>query len=645
MKKLLLSLAAMTAIAAEAQTLNVVVGEVTYKVAAADAGDMTYTGGSALTIMGKTFALSDITRMYVDDSDAGEDAVGVVYDGSTAAVTVSGNCMRYLTVKASGAAVSIVQSADLADEVTYTLSGSSSNGSFYMDGKLKATVVMNNLTLTCSDSAAVNIDDGKRINLQLVGTSTLKDSKESDGKGALMVNGHSEVTGDGTLNLYGYAKHGWWADEYIQLKKSFTGTINILYAAKDGINVNQYYEQNGGTMNISGVLDDGLQVSADDDESGYVNIQGGTLNISVTGAATKGIKADGNITVNDSKSSPTITISNSGKGAWDSDDAEVKGAACISGDANVTVCGGTISLTATGAGGKGLKCDSVLTVSGGVVNVTTTGKQYVKMGASGTEYNGTYTGSLDRLNDAYNSSPKGIKVGIKSTSTGDIQISGGTVSVTVSGQQEGGEGIESKGTLTISGGEVTVEAYDDAINSALDLTISGGRVYARGSNNDGIDANGNCYIKGGLVYAVGSGSPEVAIDANTEERKQLYVSGGTLVAIGGLESGASLTQTCYSSQSWSKNTWYALTVGSSTFAFKTPQSGGSSIVVSGASTPTLKSGVTVSGGTTIFDGKGAVDATISGGSSVSLSSYSGNSGGGPGGGGGHGGGPGGGGWH
>lgn len=103
------------------------------------------------------------------------------------------------------------------------------------------------------------------------------------------------------------------------------------------------------------------------------------------------------------------------------------------------------------------------------------------------------------------------------------------------------------------------------------------------------------------------------------------------MAIGGLESGASLTQSCYKASSWSKNTWYALTVGSDVFAFKTPNSGGSNLIVSGASTPTLKSGVTASG-TEIFDGDGFYPATATGGSSVSLSSYTGG-GGGPGGGG------------
>ncbi|MBQ7554821.1 MAG: hypothetical protein IJT46_10775, partial [Bacteroidaceae bacterium] len=159
--------------------------------------------------------------------------------------------------------------------------------------------------------------------------------------------------------------------------------------------------------------------------------------------------------------------------------------------------------------------------------------------------------------------------------------------------------------------------------------------FVRSSNNDGMDANGNCYIKGGLIYAIGALQPEVAIDANSEERKQLYVTGGTLIAIGGLESGASLSQTCYSTSSWSKSTWYSLTYGSTVFAFKTPSSGGTTMVVSASSTPTLKSGVSVSGGTSIFGGMGYTGATVSGGSSVSLSQYSGsggNTGGNPGGG-------------
>ena len=144
----------------------------------------------------------------------------------------------------------------------------------------------------------------------------------------------------------------------------------------------------------------------------------------------------------------------------------------------------------------------------------------------------------------------------------------------------------------------------------------------------------NMYIEGGVVYAISAGGAEVALDANTEGGAKLYVNGGTLFAIGGLENGASLGQTCYQASSWSKNTWYGLTVGDTTYAFKTPSSGGNGLVVSGSSEPSLLSGVSVSGGTSAFNGMAAFDASVSGGSSVSLSAYSGGSGmGGPGGGG------------
>lgn len=219
-KALLIGASLVVSLGTAAQTLNVVVGEVTYKIPASQAGSMDYADGSRLTILGKTFQLKEVTRMYVDHSDVADNSVSVTYNGSAAAVTVAGNCMSHLNVTANGSAVSIVQDETVDTEISYSLSGASDNGSFYMDGHHKATVVFDNLSLTCADSAAVNIENGKRIAIQLVGESTLKDSKASLGKGALMVNGHSEFDGDGTLNLYGYAKHAYWADEYVQLKRS-----------------------------------------------------------------------------------------------------------------------------------------------------------------------------------------------------------------------------------------------------------------------------------------------------------------------------------------------------------------------------------------------------------------------------------------
>lgn len=73
--------------------------------------------------------------------------VTVVYNGDTATVTVDSSVMQYLTVTQQGAHVSISQSDSVASEITYNLSGSSSDGGFYMSGSYKATVELNGLTL------------------------------------------------------------------------------------------------------------------------------------------------------------------------------------------------------------------------------------------------------------------------------------------------------------------------------------------------------------------------------------------------------------------------------------------------------------------------------------------------------------------
>lgn len=632
-------------VAAMAQTLNVTVGSVTYQFPASQAGEMTYADGNTLTILGKSFNLSDITSMKVDDASVVDNTIGVAYNGNTATVTVAGNIAQYITPTVSGAHVNIAQSADVADEITYTLSGTSTDGEFYMSGSYKATVELSGLTLTnanpVTSGAAVHIQDGKRIKVKVVtGTvNTLTDAVGGSQKGCLYIKGHAEFAQKGTLNIVGNTKHGIKTGEYMTLKNA---TVNVTAAAGDGISCSQYFLMESGVVSISGTSGDGIQCDLDgdvstgetadheDEDSGNVYILGGTINADITATAAKGIKCDGDMQI----SGGDITISTSGKGEWDSDDQETKAACCLSCDGNMTISGGTLTLTSTGSGGKGMKCDGVLTVADGVINVVTSGGLYYN---NGTTENTNYTGDTDRISSNYYSSPKGIKAGLKTESgssytySGGIDITGGTITVTTSGHNA--EGIESKNYLNISDGHITVNAYDDAINSGQDMTITGGYIFARGTNNDGLDSNGNLYIKGGVVYAVGANSPEVAIDANSEEQKKFYFTGGTLVAIGGLESGSSLSQSCYSSSSWSKSTWYALCNDDGlALAFKTPTAGGSTLVVSTSGTTTLKSGVTVSGGTEYFNGMGNIGGTVSGGTSVSLSGYT-ASGGGPGGGG------------
>ena len=645
----------MLTIAATGQTLNVKVGNVTYQFPANQTGEMTYANGETLTIMGKTFTLADISSMTVDNSEVTDNQVAVSYDGSSATVTIAGNVAPYVDPTISGAHVTIAQSNTEAvddDEITYVLSGTTTDGELSLSGSYKCTVSLAGVSLTNPSGAAINITNSKRIQVSAKkGTeNTLADGSSGSQKACLYSKGQIQLQGNGTLNVVGNTKHAIKSGDYISVKNL---TLNITSAVGDGINCEEYFLMKSGTVTISGVGDDGIQCDLggdtstgettdhEDEDSGNIYIEGGTLNVTVTADAAKGIKGEGDMKISDGN----ITVKTTGGGVWDSDKVKTKVSACLGADGNTTISGGTLNLTSTGAGGKGINGDGTLTATGGTVVVKTSGNAVVAS-SSGSLSTVSSSSQLDHYDSDYKSSPKGIKI------DGAITISDNAViSVTTTGA--GGEGIESKTCIDITGGQVTVNASDDAINSSYndgskslsyagDLTISGGYVYARSTGNDGIDANGNCYIKGGVVYAIGSSSPEVAIDANSEEQKQLYLTGGTIIAIGGLESGASLTQSCYQASLWSKNTWYAMTIGSNTFVFQTPSSGGSTLVVSGASQPTLKSGVTVSSGTSIFDGVGYTGATFAGGSSVNLSSYTGG-GGSPGGGGqpGGGGGPGG----
>lgn len=457
-------------------------------------------------------------------------------------------------------------------KVCYVVSGTTENGSLTVVGDKKYAVKLNGVTITNPDSAALNLLSSKRAYIILADgtTNTLVDGTGGSHKGALYGKGKLLFNGSGTLNVTGNTNNGIHSADYIVFRKG--NKVYVKSLANHGIKAN-----------------DGI----------FIN--GGILNVEVTAAAAKGINCESHIIVNGGRT----TVLTSGNGTYDTEDMEAKGAAGIKADSTLTVNGGELWLKSTGSGGKGINVDMETVMNGGSVYVVTTGGQFKSN------------------NDT--SSPKGIKV------DGNLTINGGIIWVRTSGTN--GEGIETKGELNITGGEVASYAYDDAINSKGDMTISGGYVYAQGQHNDGLDANGNCYVKGGLVYAICSGQPEVAIDANTEGGKKLYVTGGTIIAVGGLESGAQLSQSCYQASSWSAHTWYALTVGNETIAFQTPSGGGSGLVVSGASQPSLSAGVSLSGGTSCFGGIGVVGATVSGGSSVSLSTYNGGGGmaGGPGG--------------
>ncbi|MBQ8486501.1 MAG: carbohydrate-binding domain-containing protein [Prevotella sp.] len=357
--------------------------------------------------------------------------------------------------------------------VCYVVSGSTSNGSFTVVGDKKYEVKLNNVSITNPDSAALNLLSSKRAYVVLNGNSTLTDGTSSlnDHKGTLYCKGKLLLNGTGSIKVTGNYNNAIHCADYI--------------VTRSGINIYAKSTANHGVKANDGI---------------YIN--GGILNVEVSAAAAKGINCEADIMVNGGRT----TVIATGGGAVE--DGEAKGAAAIKCDSTYTQNGGEVYLKATGTGGKGLKADWEGYINGGTLKIVTTGS--------------TYSYNRDTA------SPKGIKIGTKNVH-GVLDINGGTVMVRTSGA--GGEGIESKGTLSINDGTVQVSAYDDAINSASHLYIKGGAITAVGTSNDGLDANGNMYISGGTIVAFGAGGAETGIDIG--EQYKLYITGGYIFGIGG----------------------------------------------------------------------------------------------------------------
>ena len=230
--------------------------------------------------------------------------VTVVYNGSEASVTVDDDIASYITVNSGTSSHVDITSAAEDVEIIYSLSGSSDDGEFCLNGKYKCEIDLNGLELTNPAGPALNIQNGKRIDVSAKKNTvnTLTDGKNDDFNGCIHCTGHLEFKGKGELNVIGNAKHAIYSKEYVEIKNL---TLNITKAKKDGIHCKEYFLMESGTVTISNVGDDGIQcelagetstgelVGHEDEDSGNVYQLDGTLTIENYGG--KPIKADGTI--------------------------------------------------------------------------------------------------------------------------------------------------------------------------------------------------------------------------------------------------------------------------------------------------------------------------------------------------------------
>ncbi len=244
-----------------------------------------------------------------------DNTVEVFYNGLSATVSVASNISQYVTVESGTSShVKIIQSADFSGadatadnpdgEIFYSISGTSSDGEFYLEGSYKCTVELGGVTLTNPSGPAVNIQNGKRVAVSAKKNkvNTLTDGANENYNGCFHCKGHTKFKGKGTLNIVGNSRHGIYSKEYVEVKNL---ALNITGAVKDGIHCKNYFYMEGGSLNIESAGDDAIQVELDgdtstgetteheDEDSGNFYHEGGSITVGIY--AGKAVKADGSV--------------------------------------------------------------------------------------------------------------------------------------------------------------------------------------------------------------------------------------------------------------------------------------------------------------------------------------------------------------
>lgn len=306
---------------------------------------------------------------------------------------------------------------------TYVFSGDCDDGSITVKkGVTGVTIVLNGLTLTNDDSAAITLNKTAEASLIAAAgtTNTVADTEGSnDENAAVKVKSGAALAigGTGTLTVDGNAKNG--------IKGAADAVITV---AEVKLNIN--------------AANDGL--SCDDE----LNITGGTLSITAGGDAVKASPDTG-----DTGNPDTTSLG------------------------NVTISGGTLTLA---TGDDGVHADNDLVI--GTKGASSTSTPRINITASYEGLEGTtvtvYSGDIDVVASDDGVNAANSTLGERSDKYA-INIAGGDLYI-----DAGSDGLDSNNDINITGGKVEVYGADAMMDAAIDydgtFTLSGGTLFGAG---------------------------------------------------------------------------------------------------------------------------------------------------------------------
>ncbi|MDO4911146.1 MAG: carbohydrate-binding domain-containing protein [Corynebacterium sp.] len=426
-----------------------------------------------------------------------------------------------LTLSGSGTLTVNAPNADgiYSKDDLYVLSGTINvtAGEDGMKGKDSLTVADGTINITSGDDGLISNkdDDATKGYVDIEGGNITINSTGN------AVVGYSGVfVSDGTLNITAgggassgknddVAQKGLKSDWYVIVEG---GTLNIN-TADDGIHSNGATRLSGGNITIA-TGDDGVHAEVANNidgatvtitqsnegiEGGLINISAGTVNVtssddgingSGTNTGTQHTSDNLTTTSTEDESSTSTTTNNSGSSSSNS--------------------GSTSSTTTNNSGTNSNSGDSVVSGS----SVWNFGSSSFLSSASNDNASYSFADFSSNSGTAYQNVANapafggGMGGGMDTDTGEEVNISGGTVVVNAEG-----DGIDSNGTLTISGGNTTVWGPTNGGNGSLDsngtYTITGGTLLAVGSN--GMPVNPSTTDGQGWIAANVSGNAGTSV--------------------------------------------------------------------------------------------------------------------------------------
>lgn len=407
----------------------------------------------------ETWDTSDETTVSLDGESATVSGDGATADGSTVTISAPG------TYRISGTLDDgqVVVSSDADGLVRLVLDGAditSSTGSA--------------VAVTQADDVSVVLADGSTNSL--TDAATYEDTSEDAPNAALFSADSMVVSGTGSLDVTGNANDGIASKDGLVIAG---GDITVS-AVDDGVRGKDFLVVTDGTLDVDaegdGLKADNEDGTNDDGETvGYAALLGGTVTVA---SGDDGVHAESDLVVDGA----TITVSESVEGLEAAHILVASGTVDVtSSDDGFNAAGGTSTTTDGAAATDGTAADDTAADTGTGQDA---GTQPPADGEAPTGGEPPTSGTMPDGQPPQGGGAGGGGGGLPGEAAGDFSlvITGGDVTV-----DAGGDGLDSNGTLTVSGGDVTVFGPTDGGNGTLDsagaLTVDGGTLLAVGTSS------------------------------------------------------------------------------------------------------------------------------------------------------------------